>query len=400
MKMKFRVSSVPGRMGTLYFQIIHKRVVKQIKTEYKIYTNEWRERTGDIAKRSPVSDKRTVELKIIRDKIQWEMHCLESVIHEYENSGASYQVEDVIKRYKENSLAKTSVFEFMRSQIERLKRLGKVRTGENYQVALNNLMKFRGGVDLYFETLDADMIEQYEGWMKAKPLSRNTSSFNMRILHSVFNKAVTARLVPESNPFKNVYTGIDRTSKRAITLSDIKRIKGLDLSDAPTLDFARDIFLFSFYMRGMSFIDIAYLRKKDLCNGYVVYNRKKTGQQLVVCWEKQMQNIVDKYGETGTQYLLPIIQREDGTENRQYKNKMLLLNRKLKKVAVRAKLQTPLTLYVARHSWASIAKAKNISIGIISEAMGHDSETTTQIYLASIQTNRIDDANRNILKGL
>lgn len=183
MKMKFRVSSVPGRMGTLYFQIIHKRVVKQIKTEYKIYTNEWRERTGDIVKRSPVSDKRTVELKIIRDKIQWEMHCLESVIHEYENSGASYQVEDVIKRYKENSLAKTSVFEFMRSQIERLKRLGKVRTGENYQVALNNLMKFRGGVDLYFETLDADMIEQYEGWMKAKPLSRNTSSFNMRILH-------------------------------------------------------------------------------------------------------------------------------------------------------------------------------------------------------------------------
>lgn len=56
--------------------------------------------------------------------------------------------------------------------------------------------------------------------------------------------------------------------------------------------------------------------------------------------------------------------------------------------------------YVSRHSWASIAKTKNISIGIISEAMGHDSETTTQIYLSSIQTNQIDNANRNILKDL
>ena len=113
-----------------------------------------------------------------------------------------------------------------------------------------------------------------------------------------------------------------------------------------------------------------------------------------------MQEIIDKYGESDTQYLLPIIEREDGTERRQYRNKMLLVNRKLKKIAARAGLTAPLTMYVARHSWANIAKAKNISIGVISEAMGHDSETTTQIYLSSIQTNQIDNANRNILKEL
>ena len=113
-----------------------------------------------------------------------------------------------------------------------------------------------------------------------------------------------------------------------------------------------------------------------------------------------MQEIIDRYGDSETQYLLPIIEREDGTERRQYRNKMLLVNRKLKKIAARAGLTTPLTMYVARHSWASIAKTKNISIGIISEAMGHDSETTSQIYLSSIQTNQIDNANRNILKDL
>lgn len=112
-----------------------------------------------------------------------------------------------------------------------------------------------------------------------------------------------------------------------------------------------------------------------------------------------MQEIIDRYGDSETQYLLPIIEREDGTERRQYRNKMLLVNRKLKKIAAGRIDHT--TYYVCGAPfWASIAKTKNISIGIISEAMGHDSETTTQIYLSSIQTNQIDNANRNILKDL
>lgn len=215
-----------------------------------------------------------------------------------------------------------------------------------------------------------------------------------------YRKAVGEGLALPADPFENVYTGVDKTSKRAATLTDIKHIKQLDLSDHKSLEFARDIFLFSFYMRGMSFIDLAYLRKKDLNSGFVSYSRRKTGKKLIIRWEKQMQEIIDRYGDSETQYLLPIIEREDGTERRQYRNKMLLVNRKLKKIAARAGLTTPLTMYVARHSWASIAKTKNISIGIISEAMGHDSETTTQIYLSSIQTNQIDNANRNILKDL
>ena len=294
-----------------------------------------------------------------------------------------------------------SVFEYMQQQIESLKKQGKERTGETYQSALSSFMKFREGVDLGFDLMDAALIEHYETVMRSTyHLSRNTTSFYMRILHCVYHKAVSEGLAPLADPFKNVYTGVDKTSKRAATLTDIKHIKQLDLSGHKSLDFARDIFLFSFYMRGMSFIDLAYLRKKDLSSGYVSYSRRKTGKKLTIRWEKQMQEIVDKYGESGTQYLLPIIEREDGTERRQYRNKMLLVNRKLKKIAAQAGLTAPLTMYVARHSWASIAKTKNVSIGVISEAMGHDSETTTQIYLSSIQTNQIDNANRNILKDL
>lgn len=293
------------------------------------------------------------------------------------------------------------VFEYMQEQIERLMNQGRERTGETYRSALSSFMKFRGGMDLCFDKMDAELMEHYEAEMRfTRHLSRNTTSFYMRIWRCVYRKAVGEGLAPPTDPFEHVYTGVDKTSKRAATLTDIRHIRQLDLSGHRSLDFARDVFLFSFYMRGMSFIDLAYLRKKDLSGGYVNYSRRKTGKKLVIRWEKHMQEIVDKYGETETQYLLPIIEREDGTERRQYRNKMLLVNRKLKKIAVRVGLTAPLTMYVARHSWASIARAKNISIGVISEAMGHDSEITTQIYLSSIQTDQIDDANRNILKDL
>ena len=193
---------------------------------------------------------------------------------------------------------------------------------------------------------------------------------------------------------------MEKTLKRAISLNDLKRIKGLDLSLKPNLDFARDMFLFCFYTRGMSFIDMAYLRKKDLQNGALVYRRQKTGQQLFIKWEKPMQEIVGKYDTSATPYLLPSIRDMDTDARKQYKNAAHLVNDKLKKIGRQLGLAIPLTSYVARHAWASIAKSKNIPISTISEAMGHDSENTTRIYLASLDTSVVDKDNSLILKSL
>ncbi len=399
-KLKFRAHTDNTKEGALYFQVIHNRVVKQVKTDYRIYEYEWDKHRGEIAKKSPLSEVRNDALKVIRDKIAWEQCKLEQIAKSFEYIGKPYTANDIIRRYKESTSGQITVFEYMRRQSERMKKLGRVRTGETYQQTLNRFMKFRNGVDLYFDMLDADLVEQYECYMRANCLSRNTTSFYMRILRCIYNRAVEDGLTTQTDPFRRVYTGVDKTAKRAITLKEIKRIKELDLSDNPDLDYARDMFLFSFYLRGMSFIDLAYLRKKDLSNGYITYIRKKTGQQLTIRWERSMQEIVDKYSENPTQFLLPIITRQDGTERKQYLNKILFVNRKLKRIAKLAKISTPLTMYVSRHSWASIAKSKNVSLSVISEGMGHDNEETTRIYLASIQTNQIDDANSRILKDL
>ena len=152
------------------------------------------------------------------------------------------------------------------------------------------------------------------------------------VLRAIYNRAVEKELTVQRYPFKHVYTGIDKTVKRAVPLKIIRRIKELDLTMSPAMDYARDMFMFSFYTRGMSFIDMAFLKKKDLQNGILTYRRQKTGQQLFIKWEEPMRKIIDKYDTSKTPYLLPIIRNMDAEKRRQYKNAAHLINDKLKKL--------------------------------------------------------------------
>lgn len=399
-KLRFKAHTDNGKKGALYFQIIHRREVRQVKTCCRIYASEWDERNGCVVKTSPVSDRREDELMVVRERLAWERRKLGRVLDTLESAGTAYTAKDVINLYKKRLSDHNSVFEYAKRQSERQQELGRVRTSETYQQALNSFRRFRENIDLHFDMLTADLMGQYESYLRAKGLTRNTTSFYIRILRCIYNRAVEEGLAKQTDPFKRVYTGVDKTPKRALTLKEIKRIKDLDLTAHPGLEYARDMFLFSFYMRGMSFIDIAYLKKKDLSNGYVSYIRKKTGQQICVRWEHSMQEIVDKYSRHPSPYMLPIITRQDGTERQQYLSKILFVNRKLKQVAMMAKIAIPLSMYVSRHSWASIAKSKNVPLSVISEGLGHDNEETTRIYLAAIQANQIDKANNSILKEL
>ena len=282
-------------------------------------------------------------------------------------------------------------------QIATMQRAGKLRTAQIYRTALNSFMRFRQGEDLPLSGLDRPTVLAYEGWMRDRGLLRNSSSFYLRSLRSAWHKAMGGRTVLP-DPFDLVYTGVDKTAKRAVRLPDIKRLKTLALAGEQA--WARDMFLFSFYTRGMSFVDMAFLRKTDLRAGLLTYCRRKTGQQLLIRWEPCMQEILDRWGPNPTQYLLPIITRTDLPVYNQYKYGIARANRNLHLIGYRLRLSAPLTMYVARHSWASIAHSHHIPLSVISESLGHDSERTTAIYLASLDQQEIDAANRAILKLL
>ena len=390
-KIKFRPSTVEGKEGGLYFQIIQNRVIRQMNTDYKIYAYEWDAEIESVV----VSGARANILCSIRERMEWDLSRFERIVRQLEQERRKYTADDVITLFHKVT-KETSLFSFMHSVIIQLRQLGKIRTSETYTATLKSFMEFREEHDVPLDGVNSDLMLLYEAHLKAKGVRMNTISFYMRILRAVYNRAVEKELTPQKYPFRHVYTGVDKTVKRAVPVKVIKALKELNLSMKSSLDFARDMFMFSFYTRGMSFVDMAYLKKTDLQNGILTYCRRKTGQRLTVKWEKCMEEIIKKYPSNSSTYLLPII-KEQGNERKQYDNALHLVNYRLKDLSGMLKLQRPLTMYVARHSWASVAKVRNVPLSVISEGMGHDSEKTTQIYLASLEASVVDKANKMIL---
>ena len=302
-----------------------------------------------------------------------------------------------LKKLKESN----SFFSYMERTVAQYWRQGQFRTSETYHTTLNSFRRFRGDVDVKLEDVNSELLEAYESFLRQGSLSPNTISFYMKHLRAVYNRAVDDGLIVDKRPFKRVSTSIEKTPKRAVSLKVIKQLKALDCSHHPSRRFARDMFLFSFYTRGMSFVDIAYLQKKNLKGDVLYYRRKKTHQPLTIHWESCMQDMLKLYGaEPSSPYLFSIIKEPETNPRKQYQNALFRINRHLKNIGKGLGLHQPLTMYCARHSWASIARDEGIPLSVISEGMGHDSEKTTQIYLASLKTEVIDKANRKILKLL
>lgn len=296
-----------------------------------------------------------------------------------------------------------TVLTFFHEQMSLLKSGNKLGTARNYFRTLNSFSSFLEGKDITFRCLDDKLVMQYESWLQLRSVSRNSSSFYMRVLRSVYNKAVDRHLVRQTFPFKNVYTGVDKTRKRAISEDIIHKLCKLDLSVSLPLTLARDLFLFSYCTRGMAFVDMAFLTKKNIHNGYIFYTRRKTGQQLTIRIEPCIQNIVNRYAEQTkqTQYVFPILNTDDPElAFSQYQTALGYYNKLLKRISKMLDLDTPLSSYVSRHSWATAARDHNVPISVISAGMGHATEKTTQIYLAGLENSVIDQANHRVLSAI
>ncbi len=400
LKIKLRSSAIRTKEGTLYFQVTHRRMVRQIPTQCKVYPTEWDSANSEVVVPSDTHAQRRDFLLLQKELMQENVRRLKCLIETLERTETDYTADRIVELYL-TTAEDGGFLSFCRGLIAQLRQIGKERTAETYTNAYRSFVRFVGtGGDISFENVDCKLMTAYEVYLKSMGVCLNSSSFYMRNLRAMYNRAVDRELVVQRYPFKHVYTGVDKTVKRAVPIKVIRQIRDLDLVSTPSLDYARDMFMFSFYTRGMSFVDMAYLKKSDLKNGILSYRRQKTNQQLFIKWERPMQDIIDKYDMVESPYLLPIIRNVEKDVRRQYRNAEQLVNKKLKKIGVQLGLSIPLTTYVARHGWASIAKSKHIPISTISEAMGHDSEATTRIYLASLDTSSVDKANSIILNSL
>lgn len=306
---------------------------------------------------------------------------------------SEYTIGELVEYYMNNTF--NGYFSpFVKNQVKNLKSQNRTKTASIYETVQRSFSRFRHGEDILIEKIDSLLIGRYETYLKNNNVCINSISCYMRALRSIYNQAVSRGLTVSKNPFRDVYTGIDKTSKRAVNEDIIVKLYRLNLSEHSNLQIARDLFMFSFYTRGMSFIDMANLKQSNLKNGYIVYSRSKTKQVLTIKIEKCIEDIIAKYKDlTIDNYLLPIY----NDQNRNYISHLRTYNKRLKRLSEMMELKMPLSSYVSRHTWATIAFHKGISVQVISEGMGHENEKTTRIYLASMDQSVIDSANAQII---
>ena len=395
-KTMLRQSTVEGKEGTLYFRVIHERVARTVFTDCHVSRDEWDDVSSSVIIAG--TKERKAYLELTASKLKSDQERLDRIIAEKEVLKVKFTADDVVTEYRKQPESMT-FSTFIRSMAERKMAAKRYGTAKTYRDALASFSNFRNGEDVSFDALDKETICQYEAWMKDKGLKLNTSSCYLRTLKTLYLKAVDMGLTEDKDIFSRVFTGFATTTKRAIAIEAIRKILKLRLKDGSALAFARDMFMLSFYLQGISFVDMAYLKKTDIRNGLLQYSRKKTGQTITISWEREMQEIVDAYSRQAkdTPYLLPIIRKRDGTEREQYEKTEHNVNRNLKKIGVMAGLHIPLTTYVSRHSWASIMRDMGNDISVISRGLGHEDIKTTQIYLSAIDNSTVMKANKRLI---
>jgi integrase len=371
----------------IILQIIHERQKRIISLRHNSRLEHWDPLKGLPNARHPNSSRLSI---LIRNTL----NQADKIILELENDNKPFTVDDIITKLRSKS-SNVSFFDFTDDFIKKLVIAGKIGNSTVYQSTLNAFKKFRNNKDLTFNQLSYRIIKDFEASLLERKIKINTISLYLRTLRAIYNHAIKVRVAQQSlYPFKEIRIKSESTSKRALTKEDISKIRALELESGSELDKARDYFLFSFNMRGMSFVDMAFLKNSYIVNDRLQYSRQKTGQRISIKLTQEASAIINKlsYSKKPEDFILPIIDRKD-KEYLDYQNAIRLTNKKLKLIGEMAKCSIRVSTYVSRHSWATIAKRAGVPTAVISEGLGHDSEKTTQIYLDSFENRVLDDAN-------
>ncbi|NDV64545.1 site-specific integrase [Bacteroides sp. 224] len=288
---------------------------------------------------------------------------------------------------------------FIAGNAKKLIERGADRTASANMSTMRSACSFAGQSISLAKFFTCNNLIMYQHYLQRRGTSRNTISFYMRRLRSLYNQAIREGLMQRiPGLFSVVFTGYVRTKKRAVAPEVIRKLQEADLSQEPDLAFWRDIFMLSFYLQGMSFVDMAHLKSENIQERTIVYARSKTSTQISIPLSGPAIEILRKYRQAPECiYLLPFIIDPKKKESTQRESALKMFNRKLKILAEMLGIKTKITSYTARHTWATTAYHQGVPLPIISQAMGHRTEEVTRVYLDSFNLEEISKAQEAVL---
>ncbi|MEQ8715160.1 MAG: site-specific integrase [Cyclobacteriaceae bacterium] len=385
----------------IIYRLTHKRRTTSISSGFEVPEKFWDIKKGQIKTSFKGFDNISRVNNILFKKRSEAL----ALITKLEESGELDQLG--IAKVKQRILgaySKVTFYSYTKDLINRFISNGRIGNARSYKNVLREVKNHTNDVDFPFEELTYDFLVKFEESYLARGLELNGLAVYMRTIRAIFNKAIKEGVVePNRYPFSQYTIKTTPTKKRAISFAQIEKIVGVELSKDDVLFDARNYFLISFYLMGASFADLAHLKMNNRIDGRIQYRRRKTGKHYDIKISKQLDVILEVYtqGKKADDYILPIIKSEDPEkQNEEVHYALIAYNKRLKRLADKVGIEEHLTSYVSRHSFASLANNKSIPLTAISEMLGHQSIKTTQVYLASLGSEKIDDFNERIINDL
>jgi len=389
-------------------KVTHQRKRKYFSLNRYCTIKQWNKDDGKFRKNYKHHSSENDALEAIKTKAQ-------KIIRDFDRYNKDFSFNAFEMEFVGTSVGSGLKEAFERKIEEKIKEK-KLGTAESYQSTLNVIIRFLKDTSKYTSTnfnltdISFKFLTDLEHWLRAENNCKDTSiAVYMRTLRAIVNKAIKEKVIKREHYAFDEYSIAERlnidTQKRAITKDTINKIKALVLPEEKNLKFARDIFLFSFYTRGMNFVDIAYLTPVNIVDGRLMYIRRKTKKPFNMKLLPQAQEIIDYYlanKETEGDFIFPVfndaIHISDKQKYTRRKTVLKLINKKLKEVAGMIDIDNlKLTTYVSRHSYATVLKDSKVPTAVISEAMGHQTEQITQTYLKQFENKELDQADENLL---
>lgn len=326
------------------------------------------------------------------------------IIDDFMVEEVDFSLNQFEEKFRGSKSKNPNVVTFFNEVIDEQIKSGKIGSAKADRDTRNALKKF-GSTNLKFKDITPEFLDKFEVYLRSNGSEDGGIAFRMRHIRGLFNKAIKRGLVgQEYYPFRTYKIAKlkGKQLKRALSIEDFKKIKEFDISKYPNLIEAYDYFMFSFYARGMNFVDMMKLKWNDIQNGRIQYIRSKTKGHFNIEINEEIQKILDKYKKQNrpTEYVFPILLSNDLTPKQIYNRKAKVLkryNKKLKEIAELAGVNVKLTSYVARHSTATILKQIGTSTDVISEILGHSDVKITKTYLKEFSNELLDTESRKLL---
>lgn len=308
---------------------------------------------------------------------------------------------DFDKRYKSKRKS-NNVFSYFDSYIEQLKEENRFGNADSYWCAKQKLESFTKATAVPFEAIDVTFLKRFENWIISDGLSPTTVGIYCRCIKRLYNEAIRDKEVkPDKYPFGSIKKGLysppePRNIKKALPLTELKKIFDYKPKDGSQEHFYRDIWVFSYLGNGINLKDICLLKYKHVNGDNIYFERAKTvntnrkAKPISISLIDQNKAIIERWGnpkEDLESFIFPILNGIDSMEEQRLKIKLFTqyLNKSIKRIAKKVGIEVKLTSYTARHSFATVLKRSGIGIAYISEALGHSDLKTTESYLDSFE---------------